>query len=120
MSRISSSVSVIFLWLLTLSFLITRPIAFTVIAIVLLIGRPTRDIILRLAGHEWLDFDRKVATIHLVTILALAIGLGAALAAPSSSEELVMKSVTIVASLGFGLGLYLWAYDHFFPATNGG
>ena len=107
-----------FLWLITLSFLITRPVAFAVIAIVMLIGRPVRDLVLRLGGREWLDFDRKVATVHLVTIGLLAIGLGAALVTPSSSEDLVMRSATIVASLVFGLGVYLRAYDHFFPATN--
>lgn len=107
-----------FLWLLTLSFLITRPIAFAGGVIVLLIGRPVRDLFLWLRKRQWLDFDRKVATVHMVTIVVLLAGLGVALLAPESAEATVMRGVSLAASLGFGLGLYLWAFEFFFPSPR--
>lgn len=104
-----------FLLLISLAFLITRPTAFAVGAILLLVGRPLRDLVLGTLGHGRLEFDRKVATLHTVTVLVLAIGLGTSQILSTGDEVLLMKFTTLVGSLVFGLGLYVWAFDFFFP-----
>ena len=104
-----------FLWLMALSFLITRPSAFAYTAIVLLIGRPLRDGFLALGNRPRLDFDKKVAVIHLSTIVALATTLGVAALATGGAETWVLRIGTLAASLLFGLGLYVFAFSFFFP-----
>lgn len=107
-----------FLWLIALPFFIPRPTAFLVVMLVLLAGRPLRDVILRATRHETLDFDRKVAVIHLATIAIVAATLGVAAIAPSDAATPVAKAGGVLGSLVFGLGLYLYAFDFFF-ATEG-
>ncbi|HWL66068.1 MAG TPA: hypothetical protein VNP73_08855 [Actinomycetota bacterium] len=107
-----------FLLLIALSLLITRPGVFAFGAIVLLIGRPLRDLVLTLSGHDRLDLDRKVARLHIAVVLILGIALGAGQLVPARMEDLVLKVATLAASLGFGLGLYIGAFDFFFPREN--
>ena len=107
-----------FLWLIVLSFLITRPVAFACTAILLLVGRPARDGVLVLGRRERLDFDRKIATVHLVTIAVLGAGLLVSRLAGQDAEAWVMRTVTLAASLVFGLGLYVMAFADFFPFTE--
>ncbi len=107
-----------FLWLMTLSFLITRPHAFAYTAIVLLIGRPLRDAFLMLGKRARLDFDRKVAAIHLATIGTLIATLVAAEQATAATEIWILRIGILAASLVFGLGLYVFAFAFFFPAAD--
>ena len=107
-----------FLWLMALSFLITRPSAFVYAAIALLIGRPLRDGFLMLGKQPRLEFDKKVAIIHLVTIAALITTLGVAAPASGDTEIWTLRFGALVASLLFGLGLYLFAFAFFFPRTD--
>ena len=109
-----------FLWLIVLSFLVTRPVAFAYVAILLLVGRPARDAALALGGRGRLDFDRKVATIHLVTIGVLAAGVLATQLVGQDGEAWVMRWAILGASLVFGLGLYVSAFADFFPFAEDG
>ena len=109
-----------FLWLIVLSFLITRPFAFAYGAIALLIGRPVRDALLALGGRDRLDFDRKVAIIHMAAIGLLAAGLVVSEFTPEDAQTWVMRVTILGASLVFGLGLYLFAFTYFFPTPDEG
>lgn len=109
-----------FLWLMTLSFLLTRPRVFAIVAVVLLVGRPLRDGFLMLGRRPRLDFDRKVAVIHLVTIAALLVTLAIGLVTTADAELWTLRVGTLVASLVFGLGMYTFAFPYFFPATDAG
>ena len=103
-----------FLLLIALSLLISRPIAFTYGAVLLLVGRVGRDVILWLIGHRLLEFDRKVARIHSVTVICLLVsGLGAQLVA-GDGEAWAARIGTLAASFVFALGLYLSAFTFFF------
>lgn len=111
-----------FLFLIGLSFVISRPLVFIYFAIVLLLGRPLRDGILRMAGRERLEFDDKVATIHIITIVFLAAILVVSGLTGGSTESATVKVAVLAASLLYGLGLYLTAFEYFFggPETVGG
>jgi hypothetical protein len=109
-----------FLFLISLAFLITRPTAFAIGAILLLVGRPFRDLILGGLGYERLELDRKVATLHTVTVGILAIALAASQVVSPGSETLIMKIAVLIGSLVFGLGLYVWAFEFFFPGEEAG
>lgn len=107
-----------FLWLIVLSFLISRPDMFLWTVIVLLVGRPVRDGVLAIAGRPRLDFDRKVAVVHIAVILML---LGVLLIGQLVGEEardLFLRGGGVLASIVFGLGLYLFAFEFFFPAED--
>jgi hypothetical protein len=104
-----------FLWLIVLSFLITRPVAFAYVAVLLLVGRPARDALLALGGRDRLDFDRKVAISHLLTIAVLGAGLLVSYLAGEDSETWIMRSTILGASLIFGLSQYIFAFSAFFP-----
>lgn len=106
-----------FLWLMALSFLIGRPIAFASVTIVLLIGRPLRDGFLMLGKRSRLDFDNKIAIVHLVTIAVLVVTILMGLA-NAETETLFLRSGVLVASLLFGLGTYVFAFPYFFPSTG--
>ena len=106
-----------FLWLILMSFLVTRPAMFAYVAIALLIGRPTRDGLLMLSSRPRLAFDNKVARIHLVTIAVFLLGL--AMAAFAEDQSLwILRGTALIASLVFGLGLYLSAFPFFFGTTE--
>lgn len=107
-----------FLWLIGLSFLISRPVAFLWGAIILLLGRPIRDLLLMGARRERLDFDRKVFFVHLVAIGTIAVSLAATLVVTGATEIWLLRIGALVASIVFGLGLYLVAFDFFFPANE--
>jgi hypothetical protein len=107
-----------FLWLMALSFLIGRPIAFVSVAILLLIGRPVRDALLALGHRPRLEFDRKVAAIHVVTIAALVVTLAVSAVAPAATEVWVARFGVLAASLVFGLGMYVFAFSFFFPTVG--
>ena len=104
-----------FLWLMALSFLITRPTAFAYAAIVLLVGRPIRDGILMLGKRPVLEFDKKIASVHLVTIAALALVL---VLTAFTDGSWVLRGGVLAASLTFGLGTYLFAFSYFFPGVD--
>ena len=104
-----------FLWLVALSFLITRPNAFAYVAILLLIGRPLRDGFLMLVKRPRLEFDRKVALIHLITIAALLATLLVGALATPDSQLWTVRLGALIASLFFGLGMYVFAFPYFFP-----
>ena len=103
-----------FLWLITLSFLVTRPVLFVYVAIVMLVGRPIRDGILRLAGRKTLAFDDKVAVVHVVTVAFLGATLLTTELSGTSGDAPVFRGAVLVASLLYGLGLYLTAFPFFF------
>ena len=107
-----------FLFLITLSFLVTRPSAFAVAAILLLVGRPGRDAIVMMVGGKTLAFDRKVASIHLATIGLLVITLLVALVADGDGELWILRVGVLAASFVFALGLYLGAFDFFFSTKE--
>jgi hypothetical protein len=107
-----------FLLLMALSFLITRPSAFFWAALALLMGRPLRDGLLALAGKTRLDFDRKVALIHLVTMGALGAILLLGTLASHETGIWVLRIGGLLASLLFGLGLYILALPYFFPGAK--
>lgn len=107
-----------FLLLIALSLLITRPAAFAVAVIVLLVGRPARDLLFTLAGHHPMDFDRSVAVIHGVAIAVVAASLIAAAATAGDAETWVLRIGVAAASLVFGLGLYSFAFRFFFPSRS--
>ena len=107
-----------FLWLITLSFLVTRPLPFVYVMIVLLIGRPVRDGIIRLTGRQTLSFDDKVAAIHLVTVAFLGAALAVAEAAGTDGENPIFRGAVLAASLVYGLGLYLTAFPFFFGSRG--
>lgn len=109
-----------FLWLMTLSFVITDPNAFALIAVLLLIGRPARDGFLMLAGRPRLEFDRKVAVIHLSTIGILLGTLAMGAVATGDAELWTLRIGSLGASLLFGLGMYTLAFPFFFPAPAAG
>ena len=103
-----------FLWLMALSFLITRPSAFAYAAIALLIGRPLRDGFLMLAKRPRLDFDKKVAAIHLATIGAVLATLFTRWLTTAEMEVWTMRVGLLISSLLFGLGMYTFAFPYFF------
>lgn len=107
-----------FLWLMALSFLVTRPRPFAYVAIVLLLGRPVRDGFLALARRPRLDFDEKVAIIHLGTIGALVMTLAIGLVTAGIAELWALRIGILSASLFFGLGMYTLAFPYFFPAGD--
>ena len=107
-----------FLWLMSLSFLIARPSAFAYVAIVLLMGRPLRDGFLILAKRPRLEFDKKVATIHLVTIAALIATLATGTVVAAETEIWALRFGVLIASLVFGLGMYILAFPYFFPTAT--
>jgi hypothetical protein len=107
-----------FLWLMALSFLITRPSAFAYAAIVLLIGRPLRDGFLMLAKRPRLDFDKKVAAIHIATIGALLVTLFTKWLIAAEMEVWTMRVGLLVSSLLFGLGMYTFAFPYFFSTPD--
>ena len=104
-----------FLWLMALSFLITRPSAFAWGVMVLLVGRPIRDAVLMLGGRARLEFDKTVAAVHLTTIAVVGVSLLAAEIAQGSNGLWAVRIGGLVASLVFGLGLYVLAFRFFFP-----
>ncbi len=104
-----------FLWLMALSFLITRPVAFAIAAIVLLAGRPLRDTVLALTKMAYLPFDRTVAGVHVVTIVVLFLTISIAAMTGAGSGGWTVRIGALVASLVFGLGMYLFAFPYFFP-----
>lgn len=101
-----------FLWLITLSLLIANETAFALVAIVLLIGRPIRDLFVGLAGSKVLAFDRIVAIVHIATALGLGVVLG--IAQVIDGGVWLLRVGALTASLGFALGLYLGAFPFFF------
>jgi hypothetical protein len=103
-----------FLWLITLSFLIARPIAFLWVAIVLLLGRPARDLLLSAAGRQPLEFDRAVARVHLIAIAVLVGVVGAAMPLDGDARLWVARFGGLAGSLTFAIGLYLLAFGFFF------
>ena len=107
-----------FLWLMALSFFVTRPAAFAWVAIVLLVGRPVRDGILQLGNRPRLDFDRIVATIHIVTIGVLTAVLVVGSIAEGDTGLWTLRVGVFIASLVFGLGMYLFGFRYFFPNAD--
>lgn len=107
-----------FLWLMALSFLITRPSVFAYVVIVLLIGRPLRDGLLMFLKQPRLEFDRKVVAVHLVTVAGVLAALGAAELGSAGSEIWVLRFGLMVDSLFFGLAMYLFAFPYFFPTVG--
>jgi hypothetical protein len=107
-----------FLWLMTLSFVLTRPREFVYVAIVLLIGRPARDGFLMLGRRPRLEFDKKVAAIHLVTIGAFLGTIAVAAFSTGDAELWTLRIGGLAASLLFGLGMYTLAFPYFFPAGD--
>jgi len=108
-----------FLLLIAMALLITRPFAFLIGAILLLVGRPIRDVLFRLAGRAVLDFDRKVALIHVVSICTFLVTLLIAGIVSTGPAQWVLRAGGVSASLMFGLSLYLYAFDFFFPRRAG-
>lgn len=104
-----------FLWLIVLSLLIGRPDAFLWATVLLLVGRPLRDEVLRLRGRERLSFDRSVSVIHGVTIVCVLVTLTVARLTHGPAELWVLRTGGLIASIVFGLGLYVFAFDFFFP-----
>ena len=105
-----------FLWLIGMSFVITRPVVFVWFAMALLLGRPARDGILRVAGHDRLGFDDKVARVHLIAIAMFGIILAAAQLVPD--DGWLLRIAILVVSAAYGLGLYITAFDHFFGSAE--
>jgi hypothetical protein len=107
-----------FLWLMALSFLITRPSAFAYAAIALLIGRPLRDGFVMLAKLPRLEFDKKVAAIHIATIGALLATLIIKWLIAAEMEVWTMRVGLLISSLLFGLGMYTFAFPYFFSTPD--
>lgn len=105
-----------FLWLIVLSFLVTRPAMFAYGAVILLAGRPVRDGLLMLSSRPRLEFDNKVARIHGFTIAVFLSGVVAA--ALSDDDVWILRVAALIASLVFGLGLYLSAFPFFFDPNE--
>ena len=103
-----------FLFLLSLSFLVTRPAAFAGSALLLLIGRPARDVLISLGRGTVLPFDRKVAHIHVLAMILLGITLIAAAPLNDESEVWTARIGILITSLIYAIGLYLWAFEYFF------
>ncbi len=103
-----------FLWLIALSFLITRPVAFCWVAVVLLAGRPVRDLGLSLARRPPLEFDRAVDRIHLLAMAVLLGVLAATSLATGDAERWIVRLGALAGSLLFAAGLYLSAFGFFF------
>ena len=106
-----------FLLLMALPFLITSPTAFVYGALALLLGRPLRDGLLTIGKKQLLDFDKKVAVVHLATMTALIATLLIEAPATGSAAAWVLRFGGLVASLLFGLGLYVFAFTYFFPSS---
>jgi hypothetical protein len=107
-----------FLWLITLSFLVTSPTAFVWVAIVLLVGRPWRDLLISLAGRRPLDFDRAVARVHLVAIAVLLCLVAVSRVVEGSADLWVLRAGGLAGSFIFAIGLYLTAFRFFFPSDD--
>lgn len=103
-----------FLWVITLSFLITRPVAFVWVAVVLLAGRPLRDAGLSLGRRAPLEFDRAVDRVHLLAIVELLCVLGTGLLLSGDAELWTVRLGALAGSLLFAAGLYLSAFGFFF------
>ena len=107
-----------FLFLISLSFFITRPVAFAVVALLLLVGRPTRDALISIGRGRILAFDRKVARMHLIAMGLLALALIAALPLEDNAEACAARIGVLLASLVFSIGLYLFAFEYFFSTAR--
>jgi hypothetical protein len=107
-----------FLLLIALPLFISRPSTFLWTTVLLLLGRPVRDWILRWGRHPTHDFDRKVAAVHLVCLafLILTILIGQSIGA--GSRDLVLRAGAVIASVLFGMGSYLFAFEFFFPSGS--
>lgn len=103
-----------FLFLLSLSFFVTRPVAFAGTALLLLIGRPARDLLISIGRGTVLPFDKKVARIHLLAIIVLTVTLIAAVALGGETEVWTARIGALITSLVYAIGLYLWAFEYFF------
>ena len=107
-----------FLWLITLSFLVARPAAFVWVAIVLLVGRPGRDLLVYAAGRQPLQFDRTVARVHLVAIAVFLCVVVASLFTAGSAELWTLRLGALAGSLTFAITLYLSAFGFFFATED--
>ena len=105
-----------FLFLIALALLVTRPVAFGVLAIILLVGRPVRDGLLRLTTRPTLDFDRTSAVVHLATIAAFVVVLVAGRIA--GEGETVARWGLFATSYIFPFGMYLAGFSFFFPGDD--
>lgn len=103
-----------FLFVLSLSFFVTRPFAFAGAALLLLIGRPGRDLLIWIGRGTVLPFDKKVACIHLLAMIVLVTTLVTAVALDKETEVWTARIGVLVTSLIFAIGLYLWAFEYFF------
>lgn len=107
-----------FLLIIAMALLITRPATFAVVVIILLLGRPARDLLLQMGGRKTLEFDRVVRLIHIVTVAIVAVTLIAASLARGSVGIWIQRGGVLTASLVFGLGMYAFAFDFFFPRSS--
>jgi hypothetical protein len=88
-----------FLWLITLSFLIQRPGGFVWVAIVLLVGRPWRDLLVYIAGGRPLEFDRTVARVHLLAIAVFLCVVVASVFTAGTTELWILRLGALACSL---------------------
>lgn len=105
-----------FLLLIACPLLVTRAIPFGVAAAVLLAGRPTRDLIVRMTGNRTLAFDDRVATIQVGA--AIAVGAVVAVASLADLDVWFARIGILAATYVFAIGVYLYALPFFFPTRE--